>query len=200
MSASDRRTQLERAHPDLSIRRQCAMLGVARSGAYRTPRPVNDNDLEAMRRIDVLFTARPFYGARRIARTLTEDGFPIDRKRARRLMRRIGSRRWGRSRAPANPRPAIRSIPISCATFRSNGRTKSVMPMSRTFRSAAAFSIWSPSSTGRAERFFPGGCRTRWTRRSAWRRWRRRWPDTVSRRSSTPTRATSSPARISPAC
>ena len=43
-----------------------------------------------MRRIDALFTARPFYGARRIARTLSEEGFPIDRKRVRRLMRRMG--------------------------------------------------------------------------------------------------------------
>jgi putative transposase len=39
MSASDRRARLERAHPDLSIRRQCAMLGLARSGVYRKPRP-----------------------------------------------------------------------------------------------------------------------------------------------------------------
>ena len=63
------------------------MLGVARSSVYRQPRPVNDNDLEAMERIDGLFTARPFFGARRIARTLSEEGFPIDRKRVRRLMR-----------------------------------------------------------------------------------------------------------------
>jgi len=90
MSASNRRAKLDRHHPDLSVRRQCAMLGVARSGVYRQPRPANDNDLEAMRRIDALFTARPFFGARRIARTLTEEGFPIDRKRVRRLMRLMG--------------------------------------------------------------------------------------------------------------
>ena len=47
------------------------MLGLARSGVYRKPRPANDDDLEAMRRIDALFTARPFFGARRIARTLS---------------------------------------------------------------------------------------------------------------------------------
>ena len=29
----------------LSIRRQCVLLGVARSGLYRAPRPANDNDL-----------------------------------------------------------------------------------------------------------------------------------------------------------
>ena len=58
----------------------CARLGLARSGVDREPRPANDNALEAMRRIDALFAARPFFGARRIARTLTEEGFPIDRK------------------------------------------------------------------------------------------------------------------------
>ena len=31
MSASNRRAKLDRAHVGLSIRRQCAMLGVARS-------------------------------------------------------------------------------------------------------------------------------------------------------------------------
>ena len=90
MSASDRRGRLDRAHRELSIRRQCEMLGLARSGVYRKRPPANDNDLEAMRRVDALFTARPFFGARRIAATLTEDGFPIDRKRVRRLMRLMG--------------------------------------------------------------------------------------------------------------
>jgi putative transposase len=71
MNAPDRRAKLDRAHGDLSLRRECAMLGLARSGVYRKPRPANDNDLNAMRRIDALFTARPFCGVRRIARTLT---------------------------------------------------------------------------------------------------------------------------------
>jgi len=105
MSASDRRAKLDRYHSDLSIRRQCAMLGVSRSGVYRKPRPANDNDLEAMRRIDALFTARPFYGARRIARTLTEDGFPIDRKRARRLMGQMSHLLSIQALAPRPGRP-----------------------------------------------------------------------------------------------
>jgi hypothetical protein len=33
------------------------MMGLARSGVYRKPRPANDNALEAMRLIDALFTA-----------------------------------------------------------------------------------------------------------------------------------------------
>ena len=45
MSAPDRRAKLDRDHPSLSMRRQCAMLGLARSGVYRLPRPANDDDL-----------------------------------------------------------------------------------------------------------------------------------------------------------
>ena len=111
MSAPDRRAKLDRAHGDLSIRRQCAMLGLARSGVYRKPRPANDNELEAMRRIDALFTARPFFGARRIARTLSEEGFPIDRKRVRRLMRRMGIEALGPRRRTSNPAPGHKVYP-----------------------------------------------------------------------------------------
>jgi len=111
MSAPDRRAKLDRAHGDLSIRRQCAMLGLARSGVYRKPRPANDNELEAMRRIDALFTARPFFGARRIARTLSEEGFPIDRKRVRRLMRRMGIEALGPKPRTSNPAPGHKIYP-----------------------------------------------------------------------------------------
>ena len=111
MSAPDRRAKLDRAHGELSIRRQCAMLGLARSGVYRKPRPVNDNDLEAMGRIDALFTARPFFGARRIARTLSEEGFPIDRKRVRRLMRVMGIEALGPKPRTTKPAPGRKIYP-----------------------------------------------------------------------------------------
>jgi putative transposase len=67
MSVPDRRARLDRTHRSLSIRRQCQLLGVARSGVYRTPAPANDNDLTLMRQIDELFTAWPFLGSRRMA-------------------------------------------------------------------------------------------------------------------------------------
>src|ERR1700755_1209970 len=44
MSAPDRRAMLDRADRTLSLRRQCALLGVARSGVYRPRKPANDND------------------------------------------------------------------------------------------------------------------------------------------------------------
>ena len=54
MSASDRRAMVERSGKDLSVRRQCALVGVARSGIYR-PKPVAEaDDLAVMRHIDEL--------------------------------------------------------------------------------------------------------------------------------------------------
>ena len=200
MSASDRRAKLERAHPELSIRRQCAMLGVARSGVYRKPRPVNDNDLEAMRRIDALFTARPFYGARRIARTLTEDGFPIDRKRARRLMRQMGIEALGPKPRTSKPAPGHKIYPYllrGLSIERPNqvwAADITYIPIGRGFLylvavidwASRAVLSWRLSNTMDAS-FCVAALEEALARH-------------VSRRSSTPTRAASSPARISPAC
>ncbi len=74
MSAPDRRALLDHGHAELSIRRQCGLLGLARSGVYRPPEPANDNDLALMRRIDELFTAFPFLGSRRMARCCARKG------------------------------------------------------------------------------------------------------------------------------
>jgi len=60
MSAPDRRAMLDRTDKALPLRGPSALLGVARSGVYRGRKPANDNDLEATRRIDVLFTADRF--------------------------------------------------------------------------------------------------------------------------------------------
>ena len=42
MSKPDRDAMLDRTHPKLSVRRQCALLGLARSGVYRPKAPAND--------------------------------------------------------------------------------------------------------------------------------------------------------------
>ena len=64
MSAPDRRAMVERRGVDLSVRRQCTLLNLARSGVYR-PKPVIDaDDLAVMRRIDELHLELPFYGSR----------------------------------------------------------------------------------------------------------------------------------------
>ena len=58
MSVPDRTALLDHDHEQISVRRQCRLLGLARSGVYRERRPANDNDLGLMRRIDELFEGR----------------------------------------------------------------------------------------------------------------------------------------------
>jgi putative transposase len=111
MSAPDRRALLDRDHAKLSIRRQCVLLSVARSGVYRTPRPANDNDLAVMRRIDELFTAWPFLGSRRMAAMLRADGHAINRKRAQRLMRKMGIAALGPKPRTTKPAPGHKIFP-----------------------------------------------------------------------------------------
>jgi putative transposase len=111
MSSSDRRALLDPDHGKLSIRRQCALLGLARSGVYRQPRPANDNDLAVMRRLDALFTTWPFLGSRRMTAMLRSDGHRINRKRVQRLMRQMGIAALGPKPRTTKPAPGHKIFP-----------------------------------------------------------------------------------------
>ena len=111
MSAPDRKAMLDRDDRRLSIRRQCALLGVARSDVYRSPRPANDNDLATMRRLDELFTAWPFLGSRRMTQMLRSEGHPINRKRVQRLMRKMGIVALGPKPRTTKPAPGHKIYP-----------------------------------------------------------------------------------------
>ena len=114
MSAPDRRKLVDCRHGSLSIRRQCALLGIARSGVYRPPPAANDNDLSVMRRIDELFTAWPFLGSRRMTALLRAEGLAINRKRVQRLMRKMGIAALGPK--PRTTKSAgAQDIPVSFA-------------------------------------------------------------------------------------
>ena len=90
MSQTERLKTVERPHPQFSIKEQCALLRVPRSTLYDPPKPANDDDLALMRRIDELYLKWPFYGSRRMAAQLRREGHDANRKRVRRLMRRMG--------------------------------------------------------------------------------------------------------------
>jgi putative transposase len=90
MSAPDRRAMVERPGVDLSVRRQCALLNLARSGVYRPKPVIGADDLALMRRIDELHLELPFYGSRRMTFELNKEGRGINRKRVQRLMRVMG--------------------------------------------------------------------------------------------------------------
>ena len=79
---------VELAHPQLSIRCQCALLGVNRNRLEPAANKTTEEDLEIMRKLDELHMVEPTYGARRMCRVLNRDhGFSVDRKRVARLMR-----------------------------------------------------------------------------------------------------------------
>jgi putative transposase len=90
MSPGERRAMVDRDDPDLPIAAQCRLLKVARSTLYYQPTPVDPDDLALMRRMDELYTKWPFYGSRRMVAALRQDGWIVNRKRVRRLMRVMG--------------------------------------------------------------------------------------------------------------
>src|SRR5258706_11187174 len=90
MSVPERRGMVEGPAEKLSVRRQCALLNLARSGVYRPGQVTGADDLALMRRIDELHLKWQFYGSRRMVFELNQAGHGINRKRVQRLMRVMG--------------------------------------------------------------------------------------------------------------
>ena len=78
---------VDHQHASLSILRQCRLLDISRSGLYYQPKGIPEEDLTLMKLIDRQYLATPFYGARKIAAWLKSQGYRVNRKRIRRLMR-----------------------------------------------------------------------------------------------------------------
>lgn len=92
MSVDEKRSLIEDGHSELSIRRQCGLLGLNRSNYYYEPVMVPEETLRIMSRIDEIFTECPFYGSRKIVEALRREGFEIGRERVQSLMRQMGLR------------------------------------------------------------------------------------------------------------
>ncbi len=81
---------IEPGHQQLSIRRQCELVGLNRSTFYYKPGQESDLNLRLMRLIDTYYTKAPFYGRRRMTAHLRCQGYEINHKRVRRLMQKMG--------------------------------------------------------------------------------------------------------------
>lgn len=66
------------------------MLGLNRSGLYYRPLPPSEEELLLKRRIDEIYTARPFYGVRRITVALQQEGWRVNHKAVARHMQEMG--------------------------------------------------------------------------------------------------------------
>jgi len=92
MSIPERKAKIERTHA-LPISRQCQVLNISRSSAYRSPVLVSEADLDLMQKLDVLHMRHPFKGSRRLRDDLWDDyGQQVNRKHVQRLMRLMGIR------------------------------------------------------------------------------------------------------------
>src|SRR2546421_11532491 len=58
----------------LSVSRQCALLGMARSSFYYRPRPESAEELDLLKRLDRIFTDHPVYGSRPLQGALLREG------------------------------------------------------------------------------------------------------------------------------
>jgi putative transposase len=81
---------VEPDHAEVSIRRQCELLGVHRASWYDEPAGESEENLRLMRVIDEQYTRTPFYGSRRMTAWLQTRGCAVNRKRVSRLMELMG--------------------------------------------------------------------------------------------------------------
>lgn len=84
------RALVERGQPEISVRRQCELLGVNRSGLYYQPEEEGEENQYLMRLLDEQYTRTPFYGSRKMTAWLETVGHPVNRKRVSRLMELLG--------------------------------------------------------------------------------------------------------------
>jgi putative transposase len=77
-------------HAEISVRRQCELLGLNRSSLYYEPTAESAENLRLMRLLDEQYTACPFYGSRRLTAWLVKKGEAVNRKRVQRLLRIMG--------------------------------------------------------------------------------------------------------------
>ena len=92
MSIEKKKQLINPDHPDLSIHRQCELVGLPRSSYYRegnTGQETPEN-LKIMELIDNEYTKHPFYGTRQMRNFLRRQGYKINRKRVQLLMRKMG--------------------------------------------------------------------------------------------------------------
>ena len=81
---------IESTHPELSVRRQCELLGLHRSNFYYEAATETPLNLELMQLIDRQFTKTPFFGWPKMTVYIQGLGYAINHKRIQRLMRKMG--------------------------------------------------------------------------------------------------------------
>lgn len=74
----------------MSIRQQCGLFGISRSGLYYETRPISEEEQRLINRTDEIFTEHPYFGTRRLRLFLGKEGWEIGRDRMRTIMHTLG--------------------------------------------------------------------------------------------------------------
>lgn len=81
---------IDTANIEIPISRQCELLGISKSGYYYQPQGQSALNLQLMNLIDEQYTKMPFYGVEKMTAWLKRQRYPVNVKRIRRLMRKMG--------------------------------------------------------------------------------------------------------------
>ena len=82
---------IESGNKALSIRKQCELVGLNRRSYYNVRKFESPENLDIMKHLDREYTEQPVFGSRRMVQVLKQKyGMQINRKRAQRLMRKMG--------------------------------------------------------------------------------------------------------------
>ena len=90
MPKGRRQELVEQDNEALSVRRQCTLLSVNRSSVYYEAQSIAEDDVELLNEMRDIWEQHPFYGYRKITRSLKADGWQVNRKRVQRLMQQGG--------------------------------------------------------------------------------------------------------------
>jgi len=110
----EKAAMIEPDHKRISVSRQAELLNLPRSSYYRWIRGgkgETGENLELMRLIDEEYTRRPFYGSRKMRDALRRQGYQVNRKRVRRLMRLMGLRSLAPTPDTSKPAPEHKVYP-----------------------------------------------------------------------------------------
>jgi putative transposase len=105
-----RRSWIQPQHLKLSVRRQCALLGLAPASYYYQALPESAENLLYMRLLDEEYTRHPFYGVRKMTAWLRLQHHPVGPKRVRRLLRTM-------SLMAVYPKPRLSLNPLAHKRF-----------------------------------------------------------------------------------
>jgi len=133
---------------ELSIRRQCELVGISRSGFYYEPAVATPENLTLMRRLDELHLEHPVYGSRRLTAMLLREGQVVNRKRVVRLLQLMGMEAVYPRRALSQPGEGHRIYPYLLAGLEISGPDQvwcvdiTYVPMANGFMYLVAIMDW----------------------------------------------------------